>query len=772
MEFAIKKRRVFIRSYKRRITVYILVPVLATLILYSTLNFYLLNRVSSQLLAQCKLGHSNFAYNYEQEFYSLSQTSLLLINDRTFKEMYYGQTIITPAHNYLFLDSIETLIAFAATKPYILQIGYVNNVNGRYISSAGTAGLRSYYDNSYYGTIVNRKDYLKTYEKRGSIFQIQKLDTKYRQTTIPLLQYQAGQYTLSSPLIYYVSKPYFSSKLNNYKSTGGSNLFIYSSGTNQVIASSKTSLEDDVLTELSKDFAHETGMKTITISKEKYYCIVSASKSNYTDPLLFVSLVPYKDIRSQTMNSWLLSLLILVICSVLSSLLSYLLSFKLYTPIQNIINTFSPKDTARKDIYKDDELLYLDRNIKELLHSNSSLKANITNALPSLYSRYILNILYQEEYNNKALEAILKDYSFSFPYDNFTCSILYPKFSAEFYEHFTKAEQAQIKQQLTDVLVLTQDNSCVKYVFRLEEDNFCIISNSPYEDEKELLYADFMSLQQLFSFDKDYIRLYIAMGKTCESLHNLHLSWKQANAAFSQLSAFREDNISFYEEAPIRKKNYLMDPTDDNHLTALLLQGNKESVLTLAKEIVQLNQQMHLTEEATKDLYVHLYEIGDSILRRTNETGQDLLGEKYVNISTFIHGYSNLERSDFIQLFYGKLCEGQSCAQGSSFDMENIKKYVDEHFSEDIYLESLANLFHTSPKYMSRLLKQALGIPFKQYITALRIVKSKTLLAESDYKIDDIALSVGFNNRNSFIRIFKQIEAMTPSEYRTLAKHQ
>ncbi len=771
MEHFTKKKQIRIRSYKRRIAIFILVPVIATLILYSILNFYLLNKVSNQLLAQCKLGHANFAYNYEHEFYSLNQTSLLLMNNSNFKEMYYVQSKIPPTHNYLYENTMDTLMTFSATKPYMLQIGYINNINGMYISSAGTAVLESYYDNSYYGTVVNQKDYLKTYKKKASIYQIQKLDTIYQQTAIPLLQYQVGEYTLNSPLIYYISRSYFSSKLNNYKSTAGSNLFIYNCETDQMIASSETSLDDSVLLELSDNLDYNTWMKSVTINKEKYYYIVSASKTNYTGPLLFITLVPHKDIRSQTINSWLLSLFIFIICSVLSSLLSYLLTFKLYTPIQNIINSFAAKDSTEGDNYKEDELLYLDRNIKELLLSNNSLKANIITALPALYSRYILNILYQEDHNNKTLEPIIKDYNFRFPYNHFTCSILCPKFTEEFYEHFTKAEQAQIKQQLVDVLIYTQEKSCIKYVFRLEGDNFCIISNSPYEDEKEFLYSDFMSLQQLFSFDKEYIRLYIAIGKTCESLNNLHLSWNQANVAFSLLSAFRDDNISFYKESAILKKNYLMDPTDDNHLIALLLQGNKDSVLTLLKDIILLNQMMHLTEEATRDLYVHLYEIGDSILRRLEITGQYLLEDKYASISTFIHSYTNLERSNFILLLYEKICEGQSSTHISSFNLEDIKKYVDDFFTEDIYLESLAKIFHTSPKYMSRLLKQALGIPFKQYITALRIAKSKTLLAESDLKIDDIALSVGFNNRNSFIRIFKQMEGMTPSVYRTMAIH-
>ena len=67
---------------------------------------------------------------------------------------------------------------------------------------------------------------------------------------------------------------------------------------------------------------------------------------------------------------------------------------------------------------------------------------------------------------------------------------------------------------------------------------------------------------------------------------------------------------------------------------------------------------------------------------------------------------------------------------------------------------------------MSKLLKKALGIPFKQYITNLRILKSKELLTDSDETIENIALKIGFNSRNTFIRAFKLLEGITPSEYR------
>jgi len=607
--------------------------------------------------------------------------------------------------------------------------------------------------------------------------QVQKLDTLFQQTVIPFLQYQLGEYTLSSPLIYYISKPYFSSKLNNYVSTPNSSLFIYSTITDEIIASSNMSLEQGVYGLMG---TLDTGRSPndVTIDSQKYHLIMSNSESNYTDPLVFLTLIPSGDITSQTRNSWLLSLFTLIICSLLSSLLGFLLSSKLYVPIQKIIDNFDLKNNKQSETdstydkaQKEDEILYLDRNIKELLNTNKGLKANITNVLPALYSRYILNILHQEEYNNQVLEPILKDYGFKFPYGYFTCSILYTKLTEEFYIHFSKAEQSLIKQQLTDVLSYTANNACIKYVFNMEENTFCIISNSPNADERESLVLDFLKLQQLFSFDTDYIRIYIAAGRTCHSLKEIHLSWKQANLAFSQLSTFRDENMVFYEESAIHKYKYLMDPADDSRLTSLLLQGNKESAMMMTREIILLNKEMHLSEEATKDLYIHLYEIGDMVLRRYEENGQVLLEEKYVSLSSFINNLSNLERSDYIHLFYERLCGIQSLVQGFAFNMEDIKKYVDEHFCEDIYLELLAEVFHTSPKYMSRLLKQALGIPYKQYVTTLRMEKAKQLMAETDAKLDDVALSVGYNNRNSFIRIFKQIEGMTPSEYRNMTKN-
>ena len=53
-----------------------------------------------------------------------------------------------------------------------------------------------------------------------------------------------------------------------------------------------------------------------------------------------------------------------------------------------------------------------------------------------------------------------------------------------------------------------------------------------------------------------------------------------------------------------------------------------------------------------------------------------------------------------------------------------------------------------------------------EYLTLLRVERSKALLSESDRSIKDIAAAVGYYDSSSFIRRFKQMTGITPLQYR------
>lgn len=97
---------------------------------------------------------------------------------------------------------------------------------------------------------------------------------------------------------------------------------------------------------------------------------------------------------------------------------------------------------------------------------------------------------------------------------------------------------------------------------------------------------------------------------------------------------------------------------------------------------------------------------------------------------------------------------------------ERLKKYVDQHYTEDIHTSDIADVFFIDSDYGSKLFKKQFGISFKNYIIQKRIETSKQLLIHTDLSINAVSINVGYENYSYFTRLFKKIEGITPTEYR------
>ena len=95
-----------------------------------------------------------------------------------------------------------------------------------------------------------------------------------------------------------------------------------------------------------------------------------------------------------------------------------------------------------------------------------------------------------------------------------------------------------------------------------------------------------------------------------------------------------------------------------------------------------------------------------------------------------------------------------------------VKRYIAEHYREDISLSSAAGLVNLTPVYLSRLFKKEEGINFVDYLNQYRIDVSKNLLRDVKYNVLDVAELSGFSNTRYFSKIFKKAVGITPSEYR------
>lgn len=92
--------------------------------------------------------------------------------------------------------------------------------------------------------------------------------------------------------------------------------------------------------------------------------------------------------------------------------------------------------------------------------------------------------------------------------------------------------------------------------------------------------------------------------------------------------------------------------------------------------------------------------------------------------------------------------------------------YIQEHYSEQVTLNEVAENIYVSTFYISRMFKRELGISFVDYLNDVRIEKAKELLKDVKYKTYEVAEMVGIPDPHYFSKIFKKYSGMTPSEYK------
>lgn len=94
------------------------------------------------------------------------------------------------------------------------------------------------------------------------------------------------------------------------------------------------------------------------------------------------------------------------------------------------------------------------------------------------------------------------------------------------------------------------------------------------------------------------------------------------------------------------------------------------------------------------------------------------------------------------------------------------KEYIREHHAEDLPLGRVAKAVNTSMFYFCKMFKKATGINFTDYLSRVRIEKSKNLLLNPNLRVSEIAFEVGFQSLTHFNRVFKKILGQSPTEYR------
>ena len=101
--------------------------------------------------------------------------------------------------------------------------------------------------------------------------------------------------------------------------------------------------------------------------------------------------------------------------------------------------------------------------------------------------------------------------------------------------------------------------------------------------------------------------------------------------------------------------------------------------------------------------------------------------------------------------------------------MAHVRRYLEDNYMFDLSLDSVGEILHISPAYLSAQFKKYQKMNFLDCLTELRINAAKELLADPFRSSAEVASMVGYEDASYFARAFQKRTGMTPTQYRRQA---
>ena len=98
--------------------------------------------------------------------------------------------------------------------------------------------------------------------------------------------------------------------------------------------------------------------------------------------------------------------------------------------------------------------------------------------------------------------------------------------------------------------------------------------------------------------------------------------------------------------------------------------------------------------------------------------------------------------------------------------MAGLISHMQANYADpNISLDSLSQTFGLSNRYISNLIHEATGMPYKDYLTELRMRRARELLAEGGRTVTEVSAMVGYASLASFIKMFRRVTGSAPARF-------
>lgn len=300
------------------------------------------------------------------------------------------------------------------------------------------------------------------------------------------------------------------------------------------------------------------------------------------------------------------------------------------------------------------------------------------------------------------------------------------------------------------------------YCFSPSDRTYAILLACPESDEKDFIFKihDIVVKLHNYLLDTYGIWLFAGIGKNTDSLMNVWESYQQAVEAVSYTSK----NYIFFPYEFIKKDSnaFYYPPEISTKLIHFITTGNRPQVLELFNLIHQENiEERSLPINLVKFL---LSDIRNTLLKARFALPASIPADTVKTLDERFNEHVSFKLCEDIAL---TLCDLFSSETQDSNLISTIEKYIEKNYMDpSMGLNKISDEFQISESYFSHMFKEKTGVNFSTYLENIRMSEAAKLIKETDISLNELYISVGYNNANTFRRAFKKTYGVTPSSMR------
>lgn len=285
------------------------------------------------------------------------------------------------------------------------------------------------------------------------------------------------------------------------------------------------------------------------------------------------------------------------------------------------------------------------------------------------------------------------------------------------------------------------------YVQGRDSLNFIITDAKYYEDVKNKLSHYYVGVSLVYSNFFDVKQAF------CEAAQMRRFSFEKCQKivdadGFKDLPKDFEYGVKFM----MQTANLICSNKLEEALSQL--ESFSEGVKLGKYNINEFQEQMKIIIKTTMKVYKNVLENKE----------EDVIALRNLYAFETIDDYMRVV-TEWIKHFDELVCKDVD-EHKANLKMQKAIEYIKENYATDLNMAVVSNHISMNYSLFSFTFKQYTGTNFVNYLKNIRVGEAKKLLTETDMKVNEISQAVGYDHEKHFMKTFKSITGLTPSQYR------